>query len=273
VEHHGDNPLKNAVAIIPARYESIRLPGKMLLEIAGKPLILHTAERALSASSVAVVIVATDDKRIRDVVEKAGFRAVMTSAEHRSGSDRVAEAARALPSDTVIVNVQGDEPIIPTGTIDAAVRGLVDDPRADMATAFEPITRPGDVTDPNIVKVAVGESGRAVYFSRSPIPYPRDEVVKHGSIESALAAQPALLSNFKKHTGIYVYRREFLLKFTQMAPTQLEKAEMLEQLRALENGGVIKVVQGAGESIGVDTVDDLEKVRRILGEAAYVGME
>jgi 3-deoxy-manno-octulosonate cytidylyltransferase (CMP-KDO synthetase) len=129
------------------------------------------------------------------------------------------------------------------------------------------------VTDPNIVKVAVGESGRAVYFSRSPIPYPRDEVVKHGSIESALAAQPALLSNFKKHTGIYVYRREFLLKFTQMAPTQLEKAEMLEQLRALENGGVIKVVQGAGESIGVDTVDDLEKVRRILGEAAYVGME
>ena len=273
MEHHGDNPLKKAIAIIPARYESVRLPGKMLLEIAGKPLILHTVERAATASSVAEVIVATDDVRIRDVVENAGFRAVMTSPDHRSGSDRVAEAVEGLAGDALIVNVQGDEPILPTGTIDATVRALSDDPRADMATAFEPIARPEDVMDPNIVKVTVGENGRALYFSRAPIPYPRDAVVKHGSIEAAFDKDARLVTTFKKHTGIYVYRREFLLKFTKMAPTPLEQAEMLEQLRALENGAIIKVVRGAGESIGVDTVDDLERVRRILGESAYAGME
>ena len=273
MEHHGDNPFKKAIAIIPARYESVRLPGKMLLEIAGKPLILHTVERAASASSVEEVIVATDHDRIREIVEKAGFRAVMTSPRHRSGSDRVAEAAVGLSADALIVNVQGDEPIIPTGTIDAAVRALFDDPKAEMATAYEPITRAEDVTDPNIVKMVVGENGRALYFSRAPIPYPRDAVVKHGSIETALAKDGDLFSAFKKHTGIYVYRHEFLLKFTKMAPTPLEQAEMLEQLRALENGAAIKAVRGAGESIGVDTVDDLEKVRRILGDTAYAGME
>ena len=273
MEHHGDNPLKKAIAIIPARYESVRLPGKMLLDISGKALILHTAERAASASSVSEVIVATDDVRIGEVVERAGFRAVMTSPEHRSGSDRVAEAAEGLAGDAVIINVQGDEPIIPTGTIDAAVRALTEDPYADMATAYEPITKAEDVTNPNIVKVAVTENGRALYFSRAPIPYPRDAVVKHGSVGAALGKDEGLVSRFKKHTGIYVFRREFLLKFTKMAPTPLEQAEMLEQLRALENGAVIKVVRGAGESIGVDTVDDLEWVRRILGDASYAGME
>lgn len=267
MEHHGNDPLQNVIAVIPARYESTRLPGKMLLPIAGKPLVLHTVERAMSAKNVARVIVATDDRRIFDAVTGAGFEAQMTSAEHRSGSDRIAEIAESLPEGSIIVNVQGDEPVLPAETIDAAVSALVGDHGADIATTFEPIWEIRDVVDPNIVKVVTDANGDAMYFSRSPVPYPREAVMRHGSIEAALAAEPSLVSTFKKHTGIYVYRREYLLKFTKFAPTPLETAEMLEQLRALENGAVIKVVAAAGESIGVDTEADLERVRAMFAAA------
>jgi 3-deoxy-manno-octulosonate cytidylyltransferase (CMP-KDO synthetase) len=265
VEQHGINPDQNVIAIIPARYASTRLPGKMLLEIAGKPLIAHTADRAREAGSVSRVIVATDDERIFDAVVNAGHEAVMTSADHLSGSDRVAEVAEGLPEGSIIVNVQGDEPVISPATIDQAVRALINDPSAEMATTFERIESIEDLLNPNIVKIAVGQKGNAIYFSRSPIPFPREAAQRHGGdLVSALRHESELLKTFHKHTGLYVYRREFLLEFTNMQPTHLERSEMLEQLRALENGARIKAVESTTRSIGVDTEADLKLVRALL---------
>jgi 3-deoxy-manno-octulosonate cytidylyltransferase (CMP-KDO synthetase) len=264
VEQHGNNHLQNVIAIIPARFESTRLPGKMLLPIAGKPLVLHTFDRACSAANVSRAIVATDDSRIFGVVTEYGGEAVMTSADHISGSDRIAEVAAGLPEGTIIVNVQGDEPLLPTATIEKAVDAMLAGERCDIATTFEVIETVEDVLDPNIVKVVLDKAGRALYFSRSPIPFLREAATRHGSLEKAVRADKTLIGKFKKHTGLYVYRREFLLEFTKMQPTALERSEMLEQLRALENGAVIRVVEAAGKSIGVDTPADLERVRAIL---------
>lgn len=250
---------------MPARYASTRLPGKMLLEIAGKPLIVHTADRAREAGTVSRVIVATDDERIVNAVVNAGHEAVMTAASHLSGSDRVAEVAETLPEGSIVVNVQGDEPVISPATIDLAVRALFNDDAAEMATTYESIDRIEDLLDPNIVKIAIGENGNAVYFSRSPIPFPRVAAEKHrGDLVSALRHEPERLRSFHKHTGLYVYSREFLLKFTKMEPTHLERSEMLEQLRALENGARIKAVESTSRSIGVDTANDLKIVRALL---------
>ena len=271
MEHHGKNPSKIVVAIIPARYASVRLPGKLLLPIAGRPLIAHTIERARSASTVSRVIVATDDQRIFDAVIGVGAEAVMTSTDHRSGTDRLAEVAANLPDDCIIVNVQGDEPMIAPETIDAAVQALIDDEDADMATTCEPIESLGDLLNGNIVKVVVGDSGYALYFSRSPMPFPRDASLKYdGDPGRAIHEEPELLSLFRKHTGLYVYRREYLLRLSKLPPTQLEQIEMLEQLRALEDGADIRVVNAAGSSIGVDTQDDYEKVRELLESRAAV---
>jgi len=271
VEHHGKNPSKIVVAIIPARYASVRLPGKLLLPIDGRPLIAHTIERARSASTVSRVIVATDDQRIFDAVIGVGAEAVMTSTDHRSGTDRLAEVAANLPDDCIIVNVQGDEPMIAPETIDAAVQALIDDEDADMATTCEPIESLGDLLNGNIVKVVVGDSGYALYFSRSPMPFPRDASLKYdGDPGRAIHEEPELLSLFRKHTGLYVYRREYLLRLSKLPPTQLEQIEMLEQLRALEDGADIRVVNAAGSSIGVDTQDDYEKVRELLESRAAV---
>lgn len=259
-------------AIIPARYSSVRLPGKMLLEIAGKPLILHTVERAREAAAVNEVIVATDDQRIYDAVTSSGHRAEMTSADHQSGSDRIAEVALDLPEGSIIVNVQGDEPVISPATIDRAVEALLKDDTADMATTCEPIHSLGELLNGNNVKVVVGDNGHALYFSRSPVPWPREAALRHGGNPNrAIEEEPELLSNFWKHTGLYVYRREYLLKFTRMPTTKLERFEMLEQLRALENGARIRVVDAAARSIGVDTEEDLKIVRGILEaeEAAH----
>lgn len=272
METHGENPEKLVYAIIPARYSSVRLPGKMLLPIAGKPLILHTVERAREAASINEVIVATDDRRIYDAVTSSGHRAVMTSAEHRSGSDRIAEVALGLPEGSIIVNVQGDEPVISPATIDRAVGALLEDETADMATTCEPIHALGELLNGNNVKVVIGDNGHALYFSRSPLPWPREASLRHGGDPNqAIEEEPELLSNFWKHTGLYVYRREYLLKFTRMPQTRLEKFEMLEQLRALENGAKIRVVDAVTRSIGVDTEDDLKLVRGILEaeEAAH----
>ena len=233
------------------------------MPVGDRPLILWVAERARAARAVARVIVATDDARIFETVNAAGFEARMTRDDHSSGTDRVAEVAGDLDAE-IIVNVQGDEPLIDPETIDRAVNALVNDPSAQMATTSEPIGDVDNVLSPTVVKVKVDEDGYAANFSRNPIPFPNQAVSKHGSIEAALGAEPALLFSFKKHTGLYIYRRDFLLEFATWPPTDLERQESLEQLRALERGVKIKVAEAATPSIGVDTMDDLERVRVIV---------
>ncbi len=250
------------IAVIPARFASTRLPGKLLLDLGGKALILHTLEQASKASLVHRVIVATDDERIFDVVQSAGGEAVLTSTGHTSGSDRIAEVAENLPEGSIIVNVQGDEPFIAPETIDSVVGALIADRNADIATACETISDISQLYDPNVVKVVFGENGNALYFSRSPVPFPRDAVIRHGDPDSAIDNEPELLNIFRKHTGVYAYRREYLLAFTKLPQTRLEKIEMLEQLRALENGAKIKVVEAHARSIGIDTEEDLVEARR-----------
>ncbi len=252
-----------AVAVIPARYSSSRLPGKPLLKIAGKPLILWVAERALAAQSVTRAIVATDDARIFDTVTSAGFEAMMTRGDHASGTDRVAEVARNLDV-KIIVNVQGDEPLIEPETIDRAVNELSNNGELPMATTSEPITEAAEILNPAVVKVTVDAQGYATSFSRNPIPWPNQAVTQHGSIEAALRNEPALLFTFRKHTGLYAYRRDFLLEFAGWPQSLSERAASLEQLRALERGIRIKVVDAASPSIGVDTIEDLERVRALV---------
>lgn len=273
MEQSRRNPKQNVIAIIPARYSSVRLPGKMLREIQAKPLILHTLEQVKKAATVDRVIVATDDERIFNAVNEVGGEAVMTSSDHNSGSDRIAEVAKNLPEYSIIVNVQGDEPLISPDTIDAAVNGLIYDPEADISTICEPITSLWDeVLNFNVVKVVTSENGYALYFSRSPMPFPREASLRHGGPNEAIEAEPELLANFRKHIGLYVYRREYLLEFTKLAQTRLEKLEMLEQLRALESGAKIKVVEAAANSIGVDTAEDFERVKKILEEKQVIAV-
>ena len=265
MEQHGNNPEQNIIAIIPARLHSTRLEGKLLLPLNGKPLILHTVEQARKARNISRVIVATDSEEIVRVVQESGNEAVLTSPHHQSGSDRIAEVAENLPENSIIVNVQGDEPLISPMTIEKAVDAILQDESVDMATTCEPIHDLKDVLSADVVKVVTDKNGFALYFSRSPIPFPREAVRKYGSLENALQTDKHLLSLFRKHTGLYVYRREFLLKYTRFEQTNLEKTEMLEQLRALENGAKIKVIEVLESSIGVDTAEDLERVKMYLG--------
>jgi 3-deoxy-manno-octulosonate cytidylyltransferase (CMP-KDO synthetase) len=251
------------VAIIPARYASTRLPGKPLIEIAGKPMILRVVERARQAATISRVIVATDDQRVFQAVANADEEAVMTSPNHATGTDRLAEVAAKLDAE-IIVNVQGDEPLIEPSTIEAAVAPLIADPSIVMSTTCEPIESAEDALKPNVVKVVVDRAGFALYFSRNPIPFPRAAVLEHGSIGAALRARPELLKTFNKHTGLYAYRRDFLLTYAKLPPTTLEQSEALEQLRALEHGYKIKVVPVAHRSIGVDTPEDLDLARRLI---------
>ncbi len=212
-------------------------------------------------------MVATDDKRIFEAVVSAGEEAVMTSASHESGTDRVAEVAASLPPHSIIVNVQGDEPLISPKTIDAAVESLVDDPEADIATTCEPIASLQELSNGNVVKVVVSDRGYAIHFSRSPMPYPRDASLRYGGDPNiAIIEEPELLSLFRKHTGLYVYRREYLLRLSKLPPTTLERIEMLEQLRAIEDGARIRVVSSVGSSIGIDTREDYEKVSNIVAD-------
>ncbi|HEY3027538.1 MAG TPA: 3-deoxy-manno-octulosonate cytidylyltransferase [Pyrinomonadaceae bacterium] len=266
MNYTGANPATKAIAIIPARYKSTRLPGKPLLPIVGRPLVLWVVERALAARHVARAIVATDDRRILEAVTHAGFEARMTGSDHASGTDRVAEVAHSLPDAEIIVNVQGDEPLISPQTIDRAIEALTetDTGKVEIATTCEPISDRADVSNPAVVKVVIDENGRALYFSRAPIPYQHEAVRRHGSLEAALENEEDLLACFRKHTGLYVYRRDFLLKYTSWPQSALERAEGLEQLRALEHGATIKVVAAASRSIGVDTIEDLERVRAIM---------
>ena len=236
-----------AIAVIPARYASTRLPGKALIEIAGRPMIEHVYRQAARAASLAEVWVATDDDRIATAVRDFGGKVVMTRADHPSGTDRIAEAASGLEAE-VIVNVQGDEPMLDPGEIDAVVAPFASDPQLRMSTAAVLITRPEDVVDPAAVKVVTDQQGFALYFSRLPIPlYRSDPDGAH-----------------YKHLGLYAYRKDFLLHYATLKPTPLEQAERLEQLRVLENGYRIKVVTVQHDAIGVDTAEDLERVRALL---------
>ena len=264
MEQHGNNHQKNVIAIIPARFASIRLKGKLLLEIAGKPLILHTLDQAKQAKNVSRVIVATDDETIFQIVTASGNEAVMTSADHQSGSDRIAEVALNLPENSIIVNVQGDEPLISPRTIEKTVDAILFDETVDISTASEKFGNFEDLLNPNVVKAVTDSNGFALYFSRAPIPFPREAVMTHGNLEGV--RETSLLSAYKKHVGIYAYRREYLLKFTQMEQTILEKTEMLEQLRALENRARIKVVEVRDNSIGVDTQEDFERVTQVMSK-------
>jgi 3-deoxy-manno-octulosonate cytidylyltransferase (CMP-KDO synthetase) len=243
------------LGIIPARYGSSRFPGKPLALIAGKPLIQHVVERCQRASSLVEVVVATDDTRIWEVAQNF-CRAEMTSPDHPSGSDRIAEVAARCPCDAVL-NIQGDEPLIAPAVIDAVAGALA---RAEMSTAATLINHPEDLDNPNVVKVVVSSSGRALYFSRRTIPYVRDAARR--SATEQLAAFP-----FLKHLGIYGYKRESLLRLIKFPVSPLEQAEKLEQLRALENGIPIAVVKVKYDSIGVDVPADVKRVEELLARA------
>jgi len=250
-----------AVAIIPARFGSTRFEGKPLADILGKPMIQHVYEGVCQSRSIDEVIVATDDRRILEAVQQFGGRAVITSPEHFTGTDRVAEVARKLRSE-IVVNVQGDEPLIKGSIIDKAIRPLLRDDTLDMSTLMTRIEEVKDWLNPHIVKVVVDKKGFALYFSRSPIPFPRGLNVE--KLLSGPSGQSLLPKRVSKHIGVYVYRRKFLLGLSRMKPTPLEKLEKLEQLRALENGFRIKVVAVNYEPICVDTPEDLQKVVAIL---------
>jgi 3-deoxy-manno-octulosonate cytidylyltransferase (CMP-KDO synthetase) len=235
----------SVVAVIPARYESTRFPGKSLADIGGRPMIEHVYRRAADADLVDAVVVATDDQRIVAAVEAFGGIARMTSAAHRTGTDRVAELAAELPSD-IIVNVQGDEPLIDPAMISSVVKPLRDDASIQMTTARRVLADPEDLLNPHVVKVVADGRGDALYFSRSPIP--------NGAGTTGTAFV---------HVGLYAFRRDFLLRFAALPQTPLEVAESLEQLRALEHGFRIRTVVTEHHSIGVDTPDDLERARRL----------
>ena len=268
-----NNPHRTTVVVIPARLGSTRLAAKALLDIAGKPMVCWVAERAKAAKNVDQVIVATDSSRILDVVGSLGIDAVLTSEFHASGTDRIAEVARSLPSAEIVVNLQGDEPLISPETIERAVdrmhaEFLLAD-GAGIVTTWEPIEDFNDLTNIDLVKVAVGDQEQALYFSRSPIPCPRDVIKKYGELWPAFKNEPELLKLFRKHTGLYVYRRNVLLEFTSWPQTKLEQLEALEQLRAMEHGVLIRVIQASSSSIGVDTREDLQRVRELINEGKF----
>lgn len=229
-------------------------------------MVCRVIERVLRARNVSRVIVATDDRRIFDVVANVGYEVMMTRSDHWSGTDRLAEVAEQLEDADIIVNVQGDEPLIAAETIERAVDTLIADPGAGMVTTWEPMETVDDVLSPDVVKVIVNDRDRAIYFSRLPVPYPREAVRQHGDIRTALEQEPVLLGQFKKHTGLYVYSRDVLLQFSQWPKSELELSESLEQLRALEHNVKIKAIMAKTRSIGVDTSEDLARVRSIVEE-------
>ncbi len=239
--------------MIPARFASSRFPGKSLASIAGKPMLQHVYERASQARYLSKLIVATDDERIYKAARSFGAAVVMTRADHLSGTDRVAEAASGDTA-SVIVNVQGDEPLIDPTAIDAATLALLDDPDVPMATLKKVIEDPCEIDDPNVVKVVTNLAGDAIYFSRCPIPYVREAPVSRDNGHSV----------HYKHLGLYVYQREFLLAYSGLPVGPLERMERLEQLRALENGHRVRVVETEYESLGVDTPEDLERVSALF---------
>lgn len=230
------------LGVIPARFASSRFPGKALAIIAGKPMLQHVWERVSQTRYLTKLVIATDDERIEAAARDFGATVKMTRSDHASGTDRVAEVASADNAD-IVVNIQGDEPLIDPAAVDAAALALVHDPDVEMSTLRRRITSEADLSNPNVVKVVTDLSGNAIYFSRHPIPFSREPGAAH-----------------YKHIGLYVYRRDFLLSYPDLRVGPLEQAEKLEQLRALENGFRIRVEDTEYDSLGVDTPEDLERV-------------
>jgi len=238
------------LAVIPARYASERFPGKMIVDLEGKPLVWHAYARACKAELVDEVVVAADDERIADALAPHGVNVVMTSPEHTTGTDRVAEVAAQSDAE-IIVNVQGDEAMIDPRVIDETIRPLLREPDVPMSTACHVLTDPAKIADPNVVKVVRDQRGHALYFSREPIPHLRGGSATEGPVHF-------------QHIGLYVFRRDFLIVYANLPPTPLEQLERLEQLRAIENSYKIAVVETDYRCIGVDTPADLEEVRALL---------
>ena len=243
--------LPRILGVIPSRFASTRLAGKPLLDICGKPMVEHVYRRAVASGVFFRVVIATDDERIYNAAEKFGADVIMTSAEHPDGSSRVAEVARSIEADYVI-NIQGDEPMLDPRMLRELAEGIVSDPGADSATVCVPITNDKDFSNPNIVKVVTDQRGRALYFSRSPIPFRRNDTG----------------CPIWEHLGIYAFTKEFLLKFVELPPTPLMQQESLEQLRILEHGYTMVVIATKYPSLGpnVNTEEDLQTVRNIVAE-------
>lgn len=239
----------NIIGVIPSRYGSTRLPAKPLANINGKPLVWHVVQQAKKAKLFSRIIVATDDKRIVDALAAYDIDVMLTSAKHASGTERVAEVARKTDA-ALYINIQGDEPMIPPANIKRCVELLTKNKSAALSTVAVPLTDAHDIADPNVVKVVTDANNRALFFSRSPIPFQRDAADKP--------------PRYFKHLGIYGYRRSALLSIVKLKPAPIERAEKLEQLRWLYNGYDIYVARGAGDSVGVDTPADLERVRMLL---------
>ena len=241
------------LAVVPARFASTRFPGKIIASLEGKPLVYYAYQRAAAASLVSKAVVATDHRQVVDALAPFDVPVIMTRSDHASGTDRIAEVAERETGAAIIVNLQGDEPLVDPATIDATIRPLLDRPDVVMSTARHIITDTEKINDPNVVKVVCDSNGLALYFSRHPIPCIRDDADR--------ASSPRC---HWQHLGLYAYRRDFLLAYAQMPQTPLEKLEKLEQLRVLENGYRIAVVDTEYEAIGVDTPEDLERVRAIM---------
>lgn len=237
------------LGVIPARFSSTRFPGKPVAILAGKPLIQHVWERASQSKYLSRLVVATDDDRIASAARSFGAQVAMTRSDHASGTDRAAEVADSTDAN-IIVNIQGDEPLIDPDAIDAALLTLLDDPNCQMASLKRRITDDREIQNPNVVKVVTASNGDALYFSRSPIPFQRGQS-----------------AGYFKHIGLYVYRRDLLLSYSSLPVGPLEKAECLEQLRALENGIPIRVAETSYDTIGVDTPEDLAAVERIFASS------
>ncbi len=242
------------LAVIPARYHASRFPGKPLVEVAGKPMLQHVWERAGRAERVARLLVATDDERIAAAVRRFGGEAELTRTDHASGTDRLAEVAARFEAE-IYVNVQGDEPLIEPAAIDAAIEAILADPEVPVATLCTPITRAEDIMDPNVVKVVRDFCDDALYFSRAPVPWVREQ-------------QARIAVRHLKHIGLYVYRRDPLLEFPTLPPGDLERVERLEQLRWLENGYRIRVAETAYDAVSVDVPEDVARVEALLAQRA-----
>lgn len=255
------------LVVIPARYGSTRFPGKPLAPLQGKPVIQHVYEQAAKARLAHEVVVATDDERIAAAVGRFGVRAVMTSPTARSGTERAAEVARGR-DEQIIINVQGDEPLVHPDMVDQLAEHLERHRAIPMASLMTTLTQPEDMNNPNVVKVVVDRDGFALYFSRSPIPFMRQETRDRRQVSGAsdppLSPVPCLPSQFWKHLGIYGYQRHFLLQFPHLEPTPLEQAEQLEQLRTLEHGYRIKLLETPHDTVGIDTPEDLKRVAIML---------
>jgi 3-deoxy-manno-octulosonate cytidylyltransferase (CMP-KDO synthetase) len=247
---------RKILGVIPARFSSTRFPGKVLAPIAGKTMLQHVYERAALSTYLTSILIATDDERVYSAAKNFGARVRMTRSDHLSGTDRVAEAASAVDAE-IVVNIQGDEPLIDPAAIDAAILPMVHEPELVMGTLKKRIEDAREITDPNVVKVVTDRAGDAIYFSRCAIPFEREK--------SANTA-------YFKHIGLYVYQRDFLLAYSALPVGPLEAAERLEQLRALENGLRIRVVETEYESLGVDTPEDLERVARLFDASILQGM-